>query len=125
MEALGRILGQAWDWLKNLPSKIASAITSIFDIGGKFLGIFQQGTPYVPKTGLALVHQGERIIPAHRNVVGREAATGRGGGLGGTQVFIEAPVTVEAHNITSMEEIGTVIGDSIMQKLNAEVRRNW
>ena len=28
---------------------------------------FQHGTPYVPRTGLALVHQGERIVPASLN----------------------------------------------------------
>lgn len=28
---------------------------------------FENGTPYVPRTGLALVHQGERIIPAAQN----------------------------------------------------------
>lgn len=28
---------------------------------------FQHGTDYVPETGLAIVHQGERIIPAERN----------------------------------------------------------
>lgn len=28
---------------------------------------FQSGTPYVPETGLALIHKGEAIIPADRN----------------------------------------------------------
>lgn len=35
---------------------------------------FASGTPYVPRTGLALIHQGERIIPADQNR----------GGFGGT-----------------------------------------
>jgi len=30
---------------------------------------FEKGTPYVPKTGLAIVHKGERITPASQNVV--------------------------------------------------------
>ena len=30
-------------------------------------GSFQHGTDYVPRTGLALVHQGEKIIPANQN----------------------------------------------------------
>ena len=31
-------------------------------------GSFQFGTPYVPKTGLAIVHEGERIIPKNSTV---------------------------------------------------------
>lgn len=30
---------------------------------------FQHGTPYVPETGLAMVHKGERIIPASQNTM--------------------------------------------------------
>jgi hypothetical protein len=29
--------------------------------------VYQHGTPYVPETGLALVHRGERITPANQN----------------------------------------------------------
>lgn len=36
----------------------------------KFLPGFAEGTPYVPRTGLALIHQGERIIPAEQNRAG-------------------------------------------------------
>jgi len=32
-----------------------------------YLPKFATGTPYVPQTGLAIVHQGERIIPADQN----------------------------------------------------------
>lgn len=31
---------------------------------------FAEGTPYVPRTGLAMIHQGERIIPADQNRAG-------------------------------------------------------
>jgi hypothetical protein len=49
--------------------------------GALFAGLsgilgFEVGTPYVPQTGLALVHQGEAIIPASQN----PAAGGAGGG---------------------------------------------
>ena len=33
----------------------------------KLVGSFATGTDYVPRTGLAMVHQGERIIPADQN----------------------------------------------------------
>ena len=32
--------------------------------GVPFVGAFEKGTDYVPQTGMALVHQGERIVPA-------------------------------------------------------------
>lgn len=34
-----------------------------------FVGSFATGTPYVPQTGMAQVHQGEAIIPANQNPV--------------------------------------------------------
>lgn len=36
-------------------------------LGSKFLGSFDVGTPYVPKTGLALIHEGERILTRDEN----------------------------------------------------------
>jgi len=41
-----------------------------------FANTFATGTPYVPQTGLAVVHKGEKITPAHQNDQG-----GGGGGL--------------------------------------------
>lgn len=40
---------------------------SLADSGTSFVGAYASGTSYVPKTGMALVHQGERIIPADQN----------------------------------------------------------
>lgn len=43
---------------------------------------FQQGTPFVPRTGLAVVHRGEMIIPAP------QATLIRGGGRGGRAINV-------------------------------------
>jgi len=42
--------------------------------GGGQLPAYANGTPYVPRTGLALVHQGEEITPAWANSERRDAA---------------------------------------------------
>lgn len=54
------------------------------------VGAFEMGTDYVPRTGLALVHQGERIIPASQNMTG--------GGLGPQAHF--------AFNISALDATG-------------------
>lgn len=43
------------------------AMTAAGDFGLGAIASFDVGTPYVPQTGLALIHQGERIIPASQN----------------------------------------------------------
>jgi len=41
---------------------------SIFDILAMLgIGSHEEGTPYVPKTGLALLHKGEAVVPANQN----------------------------------------------------------
>lgn len=39
--------------------------------GSAFVGSFDSGTDYVPRTGLAMLHQGEAVIPAAENAGGR------------------------------------------------------
>jgi len=48
---------------------------------GSLVGSFQHGTDYVSQTGLALVHQGEAVIPAEGN---------KGKQGGDTYIFVEA-----------------------------------
>jgi hypothetical protein len=37
----------------------------------KLVGSFQSGTEFVPSTGLAMLHRGERVIPADQNTPGQ------------------------------------------------------
>lgn len=48
----------------------AGMLEGLLAMGKGFLGSFDVGTDYVPRTGLALIHQGERIIPAADNAAG-------------------------------------------------------
>ena len=62
--------------------------TSLAEALKRGLPAFATGSPYVPNTGLALVHQGERIIPAHENAVLMRLLS-EGGGAGNGAVVAE------------------------------------
>lgn len=72
--------GGPFAWL-NIAASAAAILATIASVPK-----FQTGTPYVPRTGLAFVHEGERIIPADENR--------RGGG--GMNVTINASALDEA-----------------------------
>lgn len=62
---------------------------------------FARGMEYVPKTQIALIHQGERIVPAGKNV-----------GEGGGDTIIEN-VTIKVQEIAdvgSVEKVGAALG---------------
>lgn len=52
--------------------------TSLAEALRRKLPAFEQGSAYVPSTGLAVVHQGERIIPATENVALTRILAGAG-----------------------------------------------
>ena len=69
-----------WKDLKSFADAGMGAVAAASK-AGKFGGIspipqFQTGTNFVPSTGLALVHKGEKIIPANVNAQGRDGGGG-------------------------------------------------
>lgn len=52
---------------------------------------FETGADYVPSTGLAMIHEGERIIPSGQNAEITKAIAGGKGGQGGDNHFHYAP----------------------------------
>jgi len=97
----------------------SSAINSAATQGAGSFGVgpiegFAAGTDYVPRTGLAVVHQGERIIPAAENIPG---ALNKGGS-------INVNMTVVTNDAGSFRRSrGQILGD-IRGALSAARREN-
>lgn len=66
---VGGWVGQGLDWISRQFSGAPSGAATVTDAMRSDLwsGSYAEGTNYVPRTGLALVHQGEAIIPASQN----------------------------------------------------------
>jgi hypothetical protein len=73
---------------------------------------FAVGTEFVPRTGLAMIHQGERIVPRPSNEALPAALTrGSAGGRGGSTVnFHYNPVIYEAGGKLGLSEHARQIG---------------
>lgn len=107
------------NYVSNIPSAVAAAIGGAEDFGAagfvgpptraqssssnpnapfgtyspsNLVGSFAVGTPYVPRTGLALVHEGERIIPAEEN---------RRGNFGGQTIQFNGDMHFNLPNVTN------------------------
>ena len=57
------------------PAAGAAAASAEVAAAAATVGKFELGTDYVPRTGLAMVHEGEAIIPASQNAAGAGGAT--------------------------------------------------
>lgn len=71
---------------------------------GSNLRSYEQGTPYVPKTGPAQLHKGEAVIPASRNPV----ANGGGGRPISDSAFVAAGAIGDI--VSSLLQNGNIIG---------------
>jgi hypothetical protein len=62
-----------------------------------YVPVYDKGTPFVPHTGLAIVHRGEAVIPAEQNVFGR----GRGSEPAGVDrpIVIQVPLMVNGREL--------------------------
>lgn len=70
---IGGLVGQGLDWLSRQfgAGNTGTAVVTEAMKADVWSGSYAMGTDYVPRTGLALVHQGEAIIPANQNAKGR------------------------------------------------------
>ena len=69
-------LTSVWDFVKDIWDKVVNAFNDIWSkipfIGSQagVSGSYATGTNYVPETGIYMLHQGEAVIPASRNMNG-------------------------------------------------------
>jgi len=82
-------------------SIIGDALKNLAKMTFPLAGFFQTGTPFVPQTGLYVLHRGERVIPARENT----------GGIRHGKVDIK--ITATLRNNETLEEFGNKIGQAI------------
>lgn len=73
----------------------AASEAEVITVGTAGIGAFDKGTDYVMKSGLAIIHEGEKIVPAQAQT---PYTGGRNGG--GAQMSVTIPVTAwDAHSV--------------------------
>jgi TP901 family phage tail tape measure protein len=78
---------------------------------------YRTGTPYVPRDGLAYLHQGERVVPAEYNRPMPRTPVGSGA----TNVVVEARVFVGNREIT---DIARVEATAVLDAYDRDAERN-
>jgi lambda family phage tail tape measure protein len=121
LAAVGKIFGAAiggggGGGLEGTGESIGISMEGVGNMGDSAapVGAFAQGTPWVPRTGLALVHEGERIISAKEN---------RGGGAGGP-TFIVDNRGASAEAVQRLEKFVRSVNGSIEQRVLGMMRQS-
>jgi len=107
-KTIGDILGAVItmkEGIFNLPKKIKDAFSDF----AKGLKFWQAGTPYVPETGLAILHRGEAVIPAGRKI-------------GGNIITINPSFQVTAYSSLDIDALGEKLESQFMRKLATDLR---
>lgn len=105
--------------LDALAAASGGAAPSFAALSQKVLG-FAEGTPFVQRSGMALVHQGEAIIPAQANPFGA------GGGGATTNNYGGSPslsISISAMDAASVQQLFTSRGHEIVNWLTPHLTR--
>lgn len=106
------VVGKVANVGKNVAGAVGDGIKKVWPGNWK---LWQTGTDYVPTTGPAIVHKGERIIPAAENAKIMRGELGN--------VLVNAPVSVAAHTMIDLDQIGSRISDGIVRRLSVDLRK--
>lgn len=98
------------------PAAGAAAATATTAVATAAVGAFEFGTDFVPRTGMALVHEGEAIIPRTQN-----PAAGGGGGFGGG---VSPVFNIQALDSTGVQAFFTRYGPQVAKMLTAHINQN-
>ncbi len=104
-------------WIRNQLTSWRSAQSEMSSGGGNDnYPAYAQGTPFVPTTGLALLHQGEAIIPKEYNVFAK------GGSLGGGTVNqtynLNPSITINVKDAFDVSKHGDKIANLLYQDIS-------
>jgi len=81
-------LAKTNEWLQKIHDRLRSGRS------------YQSGTPYVPSTGIATLHQGEAVLPRNLSVALREFFTGRrSSGQESNGGMVEATIVIDGHAV--------------------------
>ena len=82
---------------------------------------FDVGSDYVPKTGMAVIHQGERIIPSGQNAQITQALAGGKSGQGGDNHFHYSP-NITGIDGASVAGMARQHGQTFMRQAHRQMR---
>lgn len=105
------------DMIRSKEITITAHYVSSYSDSGNSIPSYDVGTPYVPRTGLALIHQGERIVTAKDNAKGN---TGGSGGITIGDVIFNIP---NVTNGSTADELVNQAFPKLAAKLDEYQRR--
>jgi hypothetical protein len=82
-------------------------------------GFFKEGTPFVPRDMLGVLHKGEAVIPAKRNPFGP-------GGEGDEGIVVHAPITIQGNfsNELDLDMVSQTIGGMLERRVSEALTRS-
>jgi TolA-binding protein len=107
-------LAQIKDKTITITANYVSAYSASGPVGGESIPQYARGTQFVPRTGLALVHQGEKIITAKDNAAGN---------YGGNTISLAGGITVNIQGGDTSQQTAAAIAKQVYPELQKLTRR--
>ncbi|MGH9341986.1 MAG: hypothetical protein ACRD1R_20970 [Acidobacteriota bacterium] len=107
-----------------LSQGFGSSLSDALNLVQPFVGSFERGTDSVPRTGMALVHRGERIVPAEKNRAGDRPiqVTVESGAISFTVSGSGGREEIARQVLDAMEVNVAGLGEKIAEQINRRIR---